>query len=130
VLRRQVDHGDAVIAAVRTVQDMDRVRAETGEFHRLIMEQSGLETIAVIGEALATLVSRHHALVYDKLQHADLKARIKRVRTGARSHRKLVDLIEAGAGDAAAAHWASHMRETGSFWLDGVGGRSVVDIID
>lgn len=110
--------------------DMVAVTRAIAEFHGLLMEQCGNETLTVLGlalrgvfeRALLTLAS-HRPRVPDAQVARDLKY-------GLASHRKLVDLIEAGDGRGAEAHWITHMENAGRVWLKGAGSRGVIDIID
>ena len=59
-----------------------------------------------------------------------LPDRQKQLRFGLKSHRRLVDLIEAGDGEAAEAHWKTHMENAGKVWLSELGRRGVIEILD
>lgn len=113
-----------------TLEDRSKTAAAVAEFHRLLVQESGNLTMALVASALFHLSEQHLSLVH---RHFDLdearSATLKRTQAGYRSHSKLVDLIEAGDGNGAEEHWAQHMREASNYWLQGFGG-SGIDILD
>ena len=42
----------------------------------------------------------------------------------------IIELIEAGDGPGAEAHWVNHMKAAGRVWLANVGSTSVVDVLE
>lgn len=99
------------------------------DFHRILLEECGNTTLAVIGLALHDVVERHLELSY-RVDGPGSKESPKRVRAGFKSHERLIELIDAGEGSAAEAHWAIHMKAAGEFWLKTVAARAVVDIFE
>lgn len=122
VLRPHVEHEFDII------NDPDAVTRAIAEFHKLLMEQCGNETVATLALALkdvferSLLSSQHHRKAVSETD------RIAQVRYGLKSHVKLVDLIEAGDGPGAEAHWVSHMENAGRVWLRDVGSKGMIDL--
>lgn len=103
---------------------------ETAEFHRLLVEQSGNKTLALVASALRGVVERHQSLVHRN--HPPEKAEKQRKQSilGIRSQEKLIDLIEKKDAEGAETHWRSHMHNAGVFWLDRLGKKTVLDVLD
>jgi DNA-binding FadR family transcriptional regulator len=101
----------------------------TAEFHRLLMEQSGNQTLALISVALRDLIDRHQTLARRSLPAEDRQASRKRSRLGLRSHERLAELIEQGKAEAAESHWRLHMERAGEAYLDRLAQASVVDVL-
>lgn len=119
----------AQVAREWAVGEDDVARAKgIADFHRLLLESSGNPVLAVVGGALQAIVERHMQLAYRQTWPRPAPA--KRVSAGLRSHEKLVDLIEAGDGAGAEAHWIRHMAAAGETWLKDVGGTAVVDVLE
>jgi DNA-binding FadR family transcriptional regulator len=101
------------------------------EFHRLLLDQCGNVTLAVVGQALQAVVERHLDLSY-RQDHPtmDRKTLGKQVKLGFRSQEKLVELIAAGDGVGAERHWEQHMAAAGKVILKSVAKTAVIDILD
>ena len=110
------------------IEDRNAVTQAIADFHKLLMEQCGNGTLATLGLALKDVFER--ALFTSQNQRKPLPHddALRQLRYGLKSHIKLVDLIEAGDGPGAEAHWTAHMENAGRVWLTGVGQRSVIDI--
>lgn len=111
------------------VKDLAATAAAIAEFHRLMLELAGNQTMIMISQALAGLVEEHLKLAQRRETETDLELLEKRTRFGLRSHTKLVDLIEARDGPGAEAHWREHMIAAGKHWLQQVGPNSVVELL-
>jgi DNA-binding FadR family transcriptional regulator len=122
VLRAHVEHEFEVAT------DRLEVTQAIAEFHRLLMEQCGNGTLAMLAVALEDVFERALFTSQVQLRAAAHKDAFERIRYGLRSHLKLVDLIEAGDGEGAAAHWTTHMENAGKVWLPAVGQRSAIDM--
>jgi GntR family transcriptional regulator, transcriptional repressor for pyruvate dehydrogenase complex len=105
------------------------IAAYAAEFHRILMEQCGNQTFALVGIALHDLVSKHQQLAHRKHPPEDPSVTLKRSKTGVRSQERLVEFIEAGLGDDAENHWRAHMAKAGEYFLQGLAETSVVDIL-
>ena len=110
--------------------DTMAVTKAIADFHRLLMEQSGNDTLAILALALAEVFEKTLLTSQSHQPPATPAQRQKQFRFGLASHRKLVDLIEAGDGAGAEAHWKAHMENAGKVWLQQLGATSLVDILD
>jgi DNA-binding FadR family transcriptional regulator len=123
VLRAHVEYEFRVMS-----DDFSVIAKAIAEFHKLVMEQCGNETLAVFGIALKDIFERS-MLRAPRSFRADKEAdRIAKLHYGLRSHLRLVDLIEAGNGQAAEAHWTLHVERAGEIWLKSVGAKDVIDL--
>jgi DNA-binding FadR family transcriptional regulator len=121
-LRAHVERELAVI------DDFPAVARAISEFHTLLLEECGNETLAVFGSALKNLFDRAMLAAQPTVTTIDEAHRLASLRYGLRSHRKLADLIESGDGDAAEAHWKLHVTRAGKVWLKSVGATDVIDL--
>ncbi|MDO8277086.1 MAG: GntR family transcriptional regulator [Burkholderiaceae bacterium] len=115
----------------RAVADDERARAhEVAAFHRILLEQCGNVALAVVGQSLHDVVNRHLELAYRQNPVPGADERDRQVRFGLKSQERLIALISAGAGLEAEAHWVRHMKAAGEYWLQGLAGTAVIDILD
>ncbi len=112
------------------IKDPFAVTKLIAEFHRLLIEMSGNQTLNAFSQALRGLVEGHLELAQRRRPELDPEMSIKQLRFGLKSHTRLVDLIEAMDGAAAEAHWKDHMIAAGRVWLAQVGPNSLVDLLD
>ena len=122
VLRPHVDHEFNIIG------DPEAVTRAIADFHKLLMEQCGNETISMLGLALKDVFERSLLASRRSRKPASESESVAQLRYGLKSHMKLVDLIEAGDGPRAEAHWAAHMRSAGEIWLKDVGTQDMIDL--
>ena len=106
------------------------IAGHAAEFHRILMEQCGNQTFALVGIALHDLVSKHQQLAHRNRPPEDPDVTLKRSRAGVRSQERLIEFIEAGRVDEAEKHWRAHMAKAGEFFLQGLAETSVVDVLD
>ncbi len=113
-----------------TVENSVAASAAIAQFHRLMIEQSGNVTLITIALALQNLVERHLDLAQARESAQDAAQQKRRLRLGFKSHARLIELIEAGDGPGAEAHWRDHMVAAGRFWLGGIGPASILDLLE
>lgn len=96
-------------------------------FHEEIVSLSGNRTLLIVMDMLNEVIASAAALedVIASSRRQDVAAR----RRAIRSQEVLIDLIEAGEGDAVQAHWTSHMARLRRSLL-GERGSSMVDLTD
>jgi len=82
------------------------------EFHELLVEQGSNRTLHFMIQMLHDLMDQ----VKLRLIRRDAEGRIADSTTALKSMRKLIDLIEAGDGDAAAKHWRLHLINANKTW--------------
>jgi DNA-binding FadR family transcriptional regulator len=132
--RNAVEGGKALRAHLETEYALVRDRlAESvaiARFHRLMIDLAGNVTLALIAHALQGLFERHLQLAQRRDPPDNGEYLERRTRLGMKSHARLIDLIEAGDGAAAEAHWKAHMVAAGKLWFAEVGPTAVVDLLD
>jgi DNA-binding FadR family transcriptional regulator len=121
-LRAHIEHEMTVI------DDFVAVTRAIAEFHTLLLEQCGNQTLAVLGTALQHLFERAMLAAQPGIKPISEADRRASLRYGLRSHAKLADLIEAGDADAAELHWRAHVSKAGRIWLKSVGATEVIDL--
>ncbi|MGE4243474.1 FadR/GntR family transcriptional regulator [Ramlibacter sp.] len=121
----------AQLEAERAAASDERARAhEVANFHRILLEQCGNVALGIVAQSLHDVVNRHLALAYRQNPVPGLEERDRQVRFGLKSQERLIELIAAGAGLEAEAHWVRHMKAAGEYWLAGLAGTAVIDILD
>jgi DNA-binding FadR family transcriptional regulator len=121
----------AQVAVEREALEKNAVIAgRAAEFHRMLMEQCGNQTFALVGIALHYLVSMHQNLAHRSHPPENPAVTLKRSKAGVRSQERLIEFIAAGRGDGAESHWRAHMAKAGEYFLEGLAEKSVVDILD
>lgn len=89
----------------RAIDDVVAFANAQVRFHEEIVTLTGNRTLLIVMEMLNEVVARAVEDVIAQIRPEDVAAR----RRAIRSHELLVDLIETGDGDAAQAHWNTHM---------------------
>lgn len=110
--------------------DAVAVTQAIADFHRLLMEECGNASLAMIALALKGVFERALLTSQSMRPPVGIPERQKQLRYGLKSHRKLVDLIAAGDGVGAEDHWKLHMENAGKVWLSEVGAKSVIEILE
>ncbi|NBB16493.1 GntR family transcriptional regulator [Caulobacter sp. SLTY] len=113
----------------RTIGGQQALAAAIAEFHRVLLDECGNIALGVVGKALQDVVELHMQLSI-RANARSLDVSDRRTRFGLRSQEKLIELIEAGDGPGAEAHWISHMAAAGKVWLEGVDSTAVVDVVE
>jgi DNA-binding FadR family transcriptional regulator len=112
----------------KMVGDALAVTQAIADFHTLLMEQCGNETVAMLAVALKDVFERVLFTSQSHRSPVPETDRLRQLRFGLKSHARLVDLIEAGDGQGAQDHWVSHMQNAGRVWLSNVGSKGVIDV--
>ena len=99
----------AVDAEATAVNDPPRLLLLESDFHRLLIELAGNATLRVLCEMVRTVID---AATVKYLAATRPAVHGPAVTAGARTHRRVVDLIERRDADAAEALWRKHIRET------------------
>jgi len=103
------DLSDLVEAGVEAWPDPTRWSDLTYQFHVLIFERCGNQTLAVQCEVLADIVATHLHQTIARGLTMDQAAAAGFTRT-IRSYKKMVRLLESKDADAAENHWRRHME--------------------
>ena len=94
-------------------------------FHQVLVAASGLKTLTFLSRMLLNLAGKHQR-EYQRRHPRSVESRRKSNRAAVRSYEKVVELIEAGAVEAAVAHWRLHLNNANATWTgEGEGARVV-----
>src|ERR1035441_10390362 len=107
-----------------SVDDPDAAIAADAEFHRLIVELSGSETLQILVGMLTNIIragDRSYAESHD-WQHEQELAKI-----AIRAHTRLVELIRKRSGEEAEELWRKHLAESAKVVL---GDRSTATVVE
>lgn len=107
-LRKEVDR----LEALDRIGDTRGFIATLTEFHEHLVEQGGNRTLHFMIQMLHELMDE----VKLRLIRRDAEGRVADSATALKSLRKLLDLIEAGDGEAAANHWRLHLINANKSW--------------
>lgn len=107
----------------RAIDDVVAFATAQVRFHQELVTLAGNRTLIIVSEMLNEVIARAIEDVITQSRRQGVAAR----RSSIRAHELLVDLIEAGEGDAAQAHWNTHMARLRRSLL-GDYGSSVVDL--
>jgi len=102
-LRAALDTEEAAAA------DPSAFAQASAEFHEAVIRLAGNNTLALFAGILHGIIEGHSAVVY-----SDDRDAAERQERSAAAHRRLVELVEAGDGERAEAHWRTHMEELGA----------------
>lgn len=106
---------EAAIAAESDGIPDDSLWSELGHrFHTAILERCGNETLAVQGQVLVGIVTRHLSHSLARGLHSDTSTTFTKMM---RSYRKLARLIRAQDAEGARAHWQAHMEASAEIML-------------
>ena len=97
--------------------------AHSHEFHQLLVELTGNETLILLTEVLEHITEAVGTSI-----GATGRADERQARRSHRAHLRLIELIEAGDADEAEEMWRRHLIE-GAEYLIGAGAGTVVDIL-
>ena len=107
------------------IVDPERFGVANADFHERLVSLAGNQTMSIVTEMLNEVVARAVTAV----SRADDAVGSLAVRQrGIRSQERLLELIEAGDGEAAEQHWRSHMQVVGRVML-GQDASTVVDLL-
>ena len=123
-MRAEADRMSALTNEHRYVECMIAL----AEFHRLLVELAGNRTLLFVTRMLQDVVAKHQV---DYFQQHALQAEEQRLRLlwGMRSFYKLIDLIEAGDGEKAEAHWRLHLTNANASWVPPSDVNKVIDAL-
>ena len=100
----------------------------TYQFHELIIQRSGNNTLALQGAVLQDIVASHVRARVQNFGSTDDPERFVRAIA---SYRKLIELVQDRQAERAEDHWRAHMLAAGKYLLDnGLRHQSVVDLFE
>ena len=118
-----VESGEAVLE-----EDPDLfIRIHT-EFHALVVELAGNETLKVVTGIVRHIVDTANWNRVAEEPHGPSTRRA--THKGARAHRRVVELIEAKDIEGAEALWRKHLVEADQYLLESPPGKTILDLLD
>jgi DNA-binding FadR family transcriptional regulator len=117
------ESADKLRAVLETETGGVSTPAHSTEFHRLLVELTGNETLALL-TGMLELITEAAAVSIDSEGASDER----QSRRSHRAHKRLIELIESGDADQAEEVWRRHLVEGGSY-LYGAGGGAVLDVL-
>lgn len=119
---------DALELESNTINDPRRWGKVHADFHTLVVELSGSNTLALFAHIMSDITTAHTQAVW---QHAidDAQKRTD-AELAHRVHRKLVRLVEDGKAADAEQLWRRHLEETTEKMLENQGHRELLDLIE
>ena len=108
---------DAAVAESQAVLPDPVAYAEKHElqFHRLLIELAGNQTMTVLLEMLLSIIELHNQSFLQR--HALDEASEDSARAAQRAHAKLAEFIRARAADKAVALWRQHLRSVTEYMI-------------
>ena len=100
------------------------------QFHELIVELGGNQTLSLLVGLLHDIVEMHAEASLERSAQGNGSAATASRRRAIRSHEKLVGLVEAGDGERAERHWRNHVEVASKLILNAVGAKTVVDLLE
>ncbi|MET7731934.1 FCD domain-containing protein [Streptomyces sp. NPDC005402] len=118
---------DAVAEAERLMDDPSAFIRAHMEFHALVVELAGNETLGVLNGMVRDIIDQAN------WSHVDLDAgspeNIRANRRGFRAHGALVDLVAARSAEAAEDLWRVHLQEAEDYLLRSRSMTTVLDLL-
>ncbi len=117
---------DAVDRQRDSVEDPGASFAADAEFHRLIVELSGNETLQVLAGMVSNIIregDRSYAESHDWQTEQEL------AKIAVRAHARLVELIRKRSGDEAEDFWKKHLAESAKIVLGDRASATVVELL-
>ncbi len=124
-LRAEIDRLQGM---VQTNQHRE-FRIALAEFHRLVVELSGMRTLLFFTRMLQEVLARYQVLFIETSEASETHNR-QQARIGIASFRKLADLIEAGESAKAEAHWRLHILNANAAWVPPGSQTRAVDVFE
>ena len=98
-------------------------------FHSTLVELSNNRPLIHLVRALNEVVKRYQTMVVtQRRQQKDKAGNLEFAAKGLKSHKKMIDLIEAHDSDGAAAHWRAHSEMAYKTWLTGFEGMKILEL--
>jgi DNA-binding FadR family transcriptional regulator len=113
-------------AAEAAIDDPDRFIRSHTDFHALIVEMAGNQTLAVLNGMVRQLIDLAN---WTRLARDHGGTTPRAVHRGAKAHRLLVEHIEAQDADAATELWRVHLVEAEQYLLEGPGARTLIELL-
>jgi GntR family transcriptional repressor for pyruvate dehydrogenase complex len=96
------------------------------DFHRLLVQIGGNQTLTIFEEMIHHIIEPHGQ--YEVAQHDELEVRADAI-GGARTHARLLELIDAHDAEAALELWRHHLDEVTKMVLHGDDATTVLELL-
>lgn len=121
--RRVIEQLKSLISDIEgRIEDREAYSHHAAEFHRLVIEGSGNETLNLLGQMM------HHIWEAHLLNAVGTRYEVRLARQGVESEKRLLELVEAGDGAGAEEHLRNHL-ETSRKILRRFGSKSIVEVL-
>jgi DNA-binding FadR family transcriptional regulator len=108
--------------------DPARVVVLQEQFHRLLVEAAGNQTLTIFEQMIHRIIELHGSVYV--AQHFDEPQATKTARVGTRAHRRFLELVVEKRHDEAADLWDRHLVEASDVVLRGADAKTVLDLLD
>ena len=109
-------------------EDGARIVILQEQFHRLIVEAAGNQTLTIFEEMIHRIIELHGSAYV--AQRRDDPFAAKAATIGTRAHRRFLDLVIERRHDEAAALWERHLVEASDVVLRGADAKTVLELLD
>ena len=106
--------------------DWGSFNVEAADFHRLVVQVAGNETLGLLNEMLVTIIVHHHGAMFRRSQ-AEFEGLVV---STIDYHGKLLEHLRAGDGAAAEAVWRQHLDDAAQAALQWLGDRTVIELFE
>ena len=114
------------VAAMGAATDPLEIITLHNEFHRLLVQIGGNQTLTIFEEMVHHIIALHGQV--EVSQHSELEVRAHAI-GGARTHARLLELMDAGDADAALELWRHHLDEVARLVLHGDDATTVLELL-
>jgi DNA-binding GntR family transcriptional regulator len=108
--------------------DPTRVVLLQEQFHRLLVEAAGNQTLTIFEEMIHRIIELHGRVYVAK--HFDEPHATKTARIGTRAHRRFLELLVEQRHDEAAVLWERHLVEASDVVLRGADAKTVLELLN
>jgi DNA-binding FadR family transcriptional regulator len=104
----------------------EKIRAHV-EFHGLLVRLAGNKTMTMLSQLMEHIIATANISQTVNRDKSNMAERVDR--SAARSHRRVIELIERGDADAAEGFWREHLVRAEEYVLRGQHTRTVLDLL-
>lgn len=97
-------------------------------FHRLVAHLAGNQTVALLTDLIRHIIEAASEEQVTADPTSPLTARA--LRSGHRTHARLIELIEQGDQEGARDLWTRHLEGSEDYLISGIGAKTVLDLLD
>lgn len=97
------------------------------EFHLVVVQHAGNQTLAIFAEMLHHIIELHSASYIARVGGAPMER--KGAKQGLRTHEQFLELVTAGDADGAEALWTRHLDAGAEYVLRGSDATTVLDLV-